>query len=295
MPNDSVAYSFLKGNAAPDAIDKLNSVFPDPKSATQSLKDFIASEVQRTAVDSNGTVNLAKMNQVLAPYQNVLNKMPFADVRNQFRTVQTAQQAVDQLTARQKLFDTFNNDLGTNALVDNAGNKFYAPAQFTKFANANQDAIKAAYGADGVQRINQIADQLTAQSAVANSRVAGTSGTAQTMTTGHGSGNVMGMIFGDGAGVVLSHMLSPVIGKIGAMGIDFGAGVLTNLATKNGLSKYDAVAKEVFTKALADPTFAKSLLTTYNPKMPTTAGNRALQYVGRHLAGYLAPVANMGQ
>jgi hypothetical protein len=51
---------------------------------------------------------------------------------------------------------------------------------------------------------------------------------------------------------------------------------------------------EVTRQALTDPVFAKSLLANYNPKLPSSAGQKAMAYVQNGLSGYAAPQMTTG-
>lgn len=117
---------------SPDAIDALSKVVGnDVEARSQGLSDYIAGQVKARAVNPDGSVDQKALAAVLAPYQGVLTKLPFAKINAQFKTLDGAQSAIDALTARQAVVEKFETGLGTGAL-DAQGNKIYSPAQFDK-------------------------------------------------------------------------------------------------------------------------------------------------------------------
>jgi hypothetical protein len=263
-------------------------VFPDVKSATQSLQDYIASQVQARALNADGTVNLNALQGVTRQYEPVLNKLPFAQLRQKFSDVRSAQQTVDQLQARQSLYDTFANGLGTLER-DLQNNPVYSTAKFDGFVRANQPELVRAYGTDGANTINQINKQLVDMAQVAQSKVKGQSGTSQSLRIGGGKTNVLAVLLGGegvGAGLAL-YAGNELMSSLGAGAVFAG----TSYFLKNRLDKFNAAVDEVTRKALADPVLAKSLLSDYNPKLPSKAGTRAMNYVRERLSGALAPTS----
>jgi hypothetical protein len=288
-PNDAVVDQFLRGSGAPDAIDRLNGIFPDTTSATQSLRDYIASQVQARAVMPDGSVNVDALNATLKPYSGVLNKLEFAPIKRQFSTVENAQSAINDLAARQKIADTFSNGLGT-AQQDAAGNAVYSPAKFNKFANDNRGQLVRVYGQDGADRINQVAKQLTDAAQVAYARVAGQSGTSQTL--GNASDSFAHTVMGEALGESAGDIAGAITHGIGGTLVGGAAGRVLGVLANRGKSAFNEKAAAMFTQALAEPSYARLLLTKYNSKMPTPAGTRALNFVRNRLAGILAPATN---
>jgi hypothetical protein len=285
-PNDAVVGQFLRSNGASDAIDRLNTVFGDVKSATQPLQDYIASQARAAAVNPDGSVNLAKLKAITDSYP-VLQKPPFSDLKGQFSTVEGAQTAIDQLTARQNLYENFANGLNASMQVDRGGNFMYSPRRFNDFVQAHDGELGAAYGADGADRIRQINQQLTDMTQNAYVRRAGQSGTSQAMPT---QGSVLTNLFAaEGFGESALALVGRLSGGVenvlggGALGRIAGLGVAQRLRT------VDSRIGDVTRQALSDPTFAKALLEKYNPAQPSSAGVRAMQYVRNSLAGGEVP------
>jgi hypothetical protein len=60
------------------------------------------------------------------------------------------------------------------------------------------------------------------------------------------------------------------------------------------LERFNQRVTEVSRQTLTDPVFAKSLLANYNPKLPSSAGQKAMAYVQNRLSGYAAPQMTTG-
>jgi hypothetical protein len=88
-------------------------------------------------------------------------------------------------------------------------------------------------------------------------------------------------------------MVSNFVGSVGvghilAGAAGLGAGMLAN----KRIAAFDQKVEQITRQALTDPAFAKTLLQNYNPKMPSTAGRKAMDFVQNRLAGIVAPVLN---
>ncbi|HEX3862095.1 MAG TPA: hypothetical protein VHY35_10430 [Stellaceae bacterium] len=276
MPNDAVVSRFLTGNGSADALDKLHSIFPDPQAATSSLQDYIAGRVRSEAVNPDGSVNIAKMQAITAPYQNSL--MRFPALQRQFSSVQGAQQAVDTLNARQELIERFN--------AVPYGNQSDANA-YNKLMRDNAPLVQQAYGPQGAATLAQVNDQLDAIAATGNSvRVRGQSGTSQSLARATGIGGVGGTVLG----AILGHFvgdtaLSTMIGGSLGGGAAAGAGAFIGWRQQALAERIDTIRRN----ALSDPTFARKLLEDYNPKLPSSGARKAMSYVVNNIAGALAP------
>lgn len=290
-PNDAVVSQFLRGNGSADAIDNLTKVFGDVKSATQPLQDYIASQVQAKAI-KDGRVDATALQGVIDPYQSVLSKLPFGGIKKQFSDLNSAQVAVDGLQARQKMFDTFQKELGTGKL-DSEGNAFYSANKFGNFVKQNQSDLVSAYGKDGAETINQVNRQLQQITQEANSRVPGQSGTPQ---ASHGTGNVMRYLIGEAVGGGIGDITGALMAISGHgtwTGIGLGvAGHVAGVAIPYLRQRLATRIEDVTRKALLDPAFARYLLKTYDPRMPSSTGKKAWDYVQNSLAGSLAPLTN---
>lgn len=280
-PNDSVVSQFLTSKAGPDAFDALNSVFPDVKSASQSLQDYIASQVRARAVNSDGSVNQTALATVLKPFDAVMQKPAMAQLQQQFSTLDGAQTAVTHLTARQNLYGTFKNDLGLQA-QDSRGVPMYSADAFGKFVTKNQSDLVNAYGQAGADRLSQVNKQLQDAAQIAQSRVSGQSGTSQTLPKSPENilGYLLGQNLGEGAGDIVGAIADGAGGALGAG----AAGKLITLATMGRLNSLNAKIAQVTTAALADPNLATNLLRNYNPRQVNPVGQRALNYVKTQLA-----------
>lgn len=288
-PNDAVVSQFLTSKGGPDAIDKLGGVFPDVKSATQSLQDYIASQVQARALNKDGSVNPTALATVLRPYQPILAKSPFSDLNTQFTNLSGAQSAVDGLAARQSLYTTFKDGLGTQAR-DNGNSPMYSAKAFDDLITKKQPEIVAAYGQPGFTRLTQINKQLQDAAQIAQSKVAGTSGTPQALKTG--ADNVLSTMLVQAGSEAGGDILGAVLhGAAGALGYG-AAGKLLGMGTVSRFKKLNASVDAMTTEALADPNFAKALLTNYNPRQVKPIGQKAMDYVKNRLAGVLAPEAS---
>jgi hypothetical protein len=292
VPNDSVLSSFLTGKGGPDAIDRLNSVFPDVKSATQSLQDYIASQVQSRAVNPDGSINSTALQSVLRPYAPVLAKGPFSGLAKQFSDLSSAQSAVDQLAARQKLFDKFNEGLGLQAR-DMNGVPMYSAKQFGDFLDQNRPAVAAAYGQPGMTRLDQIRKQLDDAAQIMQARVKGTSGTAQSMPKG--PENVLGYLIGQAASESGGDLAGAALHGIAGTLVGGSLGKLTGIVTMGQLNRFNTKVASMLTDALSDPNYARSLLTNYNPRQVRPIGQRALNYVKNRLSGVVAPAITTAQ
>jgi hypothetical protein len=289
-PNDAVVSQFLTSKAGPDAITNLNQVFGDPTAATGALQDYIASQVAAKAVRADGSIDLKALQGTLAPYQPALGQLPFAQLRQKFSTIAGAQDAVSSLQAKQKLFSDFSTGLGT--MEKNAqGSPMYSAAQFGKTLQNNRAAVEQAFGQDGAATLDQVNQQLSDAAQAAYAKVKGQSGTPQATKPNN---SVIGVLIADsigaGTGSGLGAMLGGPFGAIigGAAGTVVGTGIAARL------ERFNQRVTEVSRQALTDPVFAKSLLANYNPKLPSSAVQKAMAYVQNRLSGYAAPQMTTG-
>ena len=310
MYNEQVAKSFLEGPGSSDALDRVQAMFPDRQGVNEALERYISGQVQARAVNADGSIDSAALAQVLQPYQRAL--MRFPDLKMKFAYTGNAQNALDSLAAQQQLLDKFGKGLGTQEL-DAKGNAVYSP---TKFGNAYQEAsqpgsgtplgqamvggklqpsvaasgpslLEVAYGKDGAAVVKKVNDQLNSMEQTAQAKAPGTSGTSQTSV----ASNVLGhwpSIVGSGLGLLLGH----------AGGEHLGGTVIGGVAGKwveGNRANFAGQIENIRRQALTDPAFARSLLTNYNPKLPSAAGKQAMSYVQRQLpnvTGFAAPISS---
>ena len=95
----------------------------------------------------------------------------------------------------------------------------------------------------------------------------------------------LGTSVGAGAGSLIAGPAGAAVGA--AAGGAGAAGVATLI--KNRTQAFNDAVINVQRKMLTDPTFARKLLTDYNPKLPSKESVSALDYVKNRMGGYLAP------
>jgi hypothetical protein len=219
-----------------------------------------------------------------------LNKLPFASLKAKFSSIEGAQQAVQALQSKQKLFSDFSTGLGTME-KDAQGNPMYSAAQFNKTLTNNRGDVQAAYGPQGTAVLDQVNKQLSDAAQAAYAKVKGQSGTPQATKPNN---SVIGVLIADslgaGTGAGLGAMVAGPLGSIvgGAAGTVVGTGIAARL------ERFNNRVTEVTRQALTDPVFAKSLLANYNPKLPSSAGQKAMNYVSSRLGGYVASQLTTG-
>jgi hypothetical protein len=278
MPSDSVTSTFLRGNGSADSLDALNNIFPNRETATRALGDYMAGQVRQNALSSDGTLNVDAMNRTLRPFQNALIRFP--QLSKQFSTAAGAQQALEQQTAYQGLYNKVTTELGTG-MQDSAENQMYSPAKYRAFVNQNRDLINKAYTPEQAAVVNRVNDELQNVAQTAYAKVPGTSGTPQhnlAIAGAHiGGGGLTGTVGGFALGHIFGH------GEIGGMiGMQIGgvAGAL-KLIPKQA---FETVRRN----ALTDPEYARSLLVKYNPS-GDPASVRAMQYIAQRTPALALP------
>jgi hypothetical protein len=271
MPSDRVASIMLRGDGSADALDQLNGIFGHPEAATRGLQDYIASEVKANALNPDGSINLGRMQSVLAPYQRAL--MRFPNLQRQFSTAEGAQTALNQQSAYQRLYDTVSEGLGTGQ------GAAFSNAKYQKWLQDNSALIDQAYTPEQAAIIRRVGTELSSMAQIA--KVPGTSGTAQLMAAGEGGqGSIMKTIFG-----IIGAKGLGIPPEIGAM-VANAAGAVRGQAG----GAYNAVMRN----ALTDPAYARSLLLRYDPSgLNSSATEQAMRYVASRtpwvpLAGTMA-------
>src|SRR5262252_7112804 len=289
--NDAVANAFLTGTGSADALDRLHSVFGDPEASTAALQRYIAGQVRDNAINPDGSVNLAELNKITGKYGDAL--MRFPTLQRQFSTAEGAQRALTQQQAYQQLYDTVEG--GSTSLAprglglqktDAQGAQMLSADAVNRLVTREGGLIDQAYTPEQAAAIRRVNEELQNMAQTPQSRVAGTSGTAQTTAEakplgGHGPMAALssaGGLMGAAAGSLLAHYFG-YPWEAGAAAVGTGTGVIGGLVGKLREGRNNAIA-QVQRQALTDPAYARKLLLKYNPDgINTPATIAAMRYV----------------
>jgi hypothetical protein len=279
MGNEAVARAFLQGNGSGDALDSLTKIFGTPAAATAGLQDFLAGQVRQNALNPDGSINVAALNRTLAPYQRALVRFP--GLAQRFQTARGAQLAVDQQNAYQALYDKFSTGLGGQQ-TDTAGNSVYIPRQFNNAVEQADAAglLDRAYGSDGAAVVRQVSDELK--------RISQT-GTPQALLAAPQAParGWLGGLVGTIGGALLERFAEGSSGAAGAIAGGKAGEALTEAVARR-TEQFQGMVEQFRRQALLDPEFARNLMIKYDPRLPTTQGQRAFNYVMQRLPGPIA-------
>jgi hypothetical protein len=275
MDNESVVRNFLESPGSSDALDRLHEIFGSPEASSSALQQYIAGKV----TNADGSINQAALAKIqgTGPGGYGAALMRFPTLQKQFSTVQGAADAVAQQQAYQNLYNTAENELGTQAQTA-SGQNVYSADKFNKFVQKNGDMIDQAYTPEQAATVRRVNDELqNISQTVAQGKAPGTSGTAQLMEAakGHGgtTGAMMGAALGFGADTILHHI-------IGIPGVGELAGSIGGAAIGARQAAAAQIMDSVRRQALTDPEYARSLLIKFDPSgVNTPAAQQALAYV----------------
>ncbi len=257
MPGSAVPSTFFgSGPGKTEATQSLITAIGKPVTET-ALRDTIAAEVLRDAVDATGAVNPARLEAITKRYQDSLSHFP--GLNSRLGNAKTAQLIVNQKVADQALIDRFLKST-VNAEKDAAGNAMVSQAKFGKFIDANEAELQRVLPQGSLDRLRAVQKELDISSRSVRSGLPGGSDTAQNLA---GQSVLKNLVQS-----TMRRAVSPVVGSIvgtmagGPVGTIVGgaAGAALDTALASALARQTELTNQLLARAMVDPEVARTLL-----------------------------------
>lgn len=257
MPNSAVPSQFFgKGPGAFEATGKLVETVGKP-AAQSALRDTIAEDVMRSAVDASGNVIPTKLAAVIDRYRDSLKHFP--ELEKKLGDISGAQAAADRLVKDKELITKFMNSTEL-AERDALGNQFISPDKFRKFIRDNRADLERLLPPGGMDRLTMINEELQTINRSVTSKLPGGSDTAQNMAGMSVIKNLVQNIMRNAVSPLLAGSVGAVAGgPVGAIAAA-SVGAASDRAITQALARQTELTNQLLAKAMLDPATAKLLL-----------------------------------
>jgi hypothetical protein len=284
MENSAVPSQFFgRGPGTFEATGELVSTVGKP-TAQNALRDTIAEDVMRTAVDASGKVIPSKLAAVIDRYRDSLRHFP--ELEKKLGDIAGAQAAADRLVKDREFITKFLNSPQL-AELDSSGNSFVSAAKLRRFTRDNRADLERLLPPGGMVRLEMIQKELDTINRSVNSKLPGGSDTGQITA---GMSVVKNLVMS-----IMRNAVSPLLaGSVGAVaGGPVGAiaaasvGAAADRAISQALARQTELTNQLLAKALLDPSVAKLLL--------SKAGARNELLLRRQIDSHVRPLPNAPQ
>jgi hypothetical protein len=245
LPDERVPDLFLRSNATRADLNQLVQAFGGNKDAAMSGLESHLAGVAQSAVQPDGTLDVAAFGKAMAPYQRAMPNMAtwFPKLAGKFTSAKAAQGTLDTLQAQKSLTDAVSG----GALRDQSG--IVTAPSFNRWLSANKDVLARTQSPGAVMRLQSMANALKSNP-------------------------------GELADAIKSELVPTAVG--GALGgLEGGVlGTLLHKFTGSAFSSLDAKRQEAFSAAIeqatTDPAYASRLAATAAKRGQGLSPTRAL-------------------
>lgn len=257
MPNSEVPSQFFgKGPGTVEATDELINTIGRP-AAQAALRDTIAEDVLRSAVDASGKVVQSKLAAATERYRDSLQRFP--ELQKKLSDVGGGQAAADRLAKDKELLTRFRNSTEL-AEQDAHGNQFISADKFRKFIRDNKTDLARLLPPGGMDRLKMIRDELQTINRSVNSKLPGGSDTGQITAGFSVIKNLTKSIMRNAVSPLLAGLVGAVAGgPVGAIAAA-SIGSAADRAITQQLARQTELVNRLLAKAMLDPAVAKLLL-----------------------------------